>query len=146
MMSTDPATAPTHNPRPYRIVDLNYASVYVKDFADAIAFYSRVYGPPDSVDQDKAIYGWRLRATWFTVFASRAGTCPDSNPRNAEYAVQVAAVEEVDELYGALLAAGAKAYMPPADTRMYEPMRFACVDDPFGVRIDVYCRLGQRSA
>jgi hypothetical protein len=22
---------------------------------------------------------------------------------------------------------------------MYEPMRFACVDDPFGVRIDVYC-------
>ncbi len=28
--------------------------------------------------------------------------------------------------------------MSPADTKMYEPMRFACVDDPFGVRIDVY--------
>ncbi len=22
---------------------------------------------------------------------------------------------------------------------MYEPMRFACVDDPFGVRVDIYC-------
>ncbi len=29
--------------------------------------------------------------------------------------------------------------MPPDDTKIYEPMRFACVDDPFGVRIDVYC-------
>jgi hypothetical protein len=26
----------------------------------------------------------------------------------------------------------------PEDTEMYEPMRFCCVDDPFGVRIDVY--------
>jgi hypothetical protein len=24
---------------------------------------------------------------------------------------------------------------------MYEDMRFSCVDDPFGVRIDIYCPL-----
>ena len=29
--------------------------------------------------------------------------------------------------------------MEPEDTCMYEPMRFCCVDDPVGIRIDVYC-------
>jgi uncharacterized glyoxalase superfamily protein PhnB len=65
----------------------------------------------------------------------------ESNPRNTEFAIQVAAVEEVDRLHHALIAAGAKEYMAPADTRMYKPMRFACSDDPFGVRIDIYCPL-----
>ena len=32
-------------------------------------------------------------------------------------------------------------YSKPTDTKMYEPMRFACVDDPFGVRVDIYCPL-----
>jgi hypothetical protein len=40
------------------------------------------------------------------------------------------------------MAAGARPCMAPRDTSMYEPMRFGCVDDPFGVRIDVYCRVG----
>ena len=33
----------------------------------------------------------------------------------------------------------AKDCWTPEDTEMYEPMRFSCVDDPFGVRINVYC-------
>jgi hypothetical protein len=29
--------------------------------------------------------------------------------------------------------------MAPKDTRMYEAMRFCAVDDPVGIRIDVFC-------
>ena len=47
--------------------------------------------------------------------------------------------EQVDLLYQALLEAGTTTCMQPEDGRMYEPIRFCCVDDPVGIRIDVYC-------
>jgi len=125
--------------RPYHIVDLNYVSLYVQDVQAASAFYSQLFGAPASIDEQGPVHGWRMGATWLTLLPSKAGSDPTSNPRNTEFAVQVAATEEVDRLYAALLAAGACGYMAPANTRMYEPMRFACVDDPFGVRIDIYC-------
>ena len=125
--------------RPYQIVDLNYVSLYVNDIQNAIAFYSQVFGAPESVDERRMIFGWRMGATWLTVLPSPAGIQPASNPCNTEFAVQVSAVDEVDRLYQALIQAGAKVCMPPQDTAMYEPMRFSCVDDPFGVRIDIYC-------
>jgi len=128
-----------HDLRLYRIVALNYVSLYVKDFSDAIAFYTQVFGPPESVAESGKVVGWRMGSTWLTVFPSSAGTAHDSNPRNTEFAIQVAAAEDIDRLYGALIGAGAKECMAPEDTTMYEPMRFACVDDPFGVRIDIYC-------
>lgn len=130
--------------RPYHIVDLNYVSLYISDFQAAIAFYSSFLGAPESVDEQGVTYGWRLGATWLTLFDGKAGPTRGHNPRNTEFAMQVADPTEVDLLYAALLAAGAKSYMAPEDTRMYEPMRFACVDDPFGVRIDIYCPLVQR--
>ena len=83
-----------------------------------------------------------MGTTWLTVFPSRAGTDPAGNPRNAEFAVQVATPAEVDLLHTTLTAAGARTVMAPADTVMYEPMRYCCVDDPFGMRIDVYCPIG----
>jgi hypothetical protein len=58
-----------------------------------------------------------------------------------EFAIQVASPEEVDRLHQAFVSAGAKNSWTPEDTRMYEPMRFSAVDDPFGVRIDIYCPL-----
>jgi uncharacterized glyoxalase superfamily protein PhnB len=67
------------------------------------------------------------------------------NPRNTEFAIQLATPDEVDRLYGALITAGATFCRAPSDTRMYEPMRYCCVDDPFGVRIDVYCPAGRSS-
>ncbi|MFN8444726.1 MAG: hypothetical protein U0175_28330 [Caldilineaceae bacterium] len=39
----------------------------------------------------------------------------------------MATAEEVDRLYQEMIEAGAQSYMAPADTRMYEAMRFACV-------------------
>jgi uncharacterized glyoxalase superfamily protein PhnB len=89
------------------------------------------------VDEDGAIYGWQMGSTWLTLFPSKEGTQKGSNPQNTEFAIQVTAPEEVDALYQALIAAGAKKGWEPFDTTMYEEMRFCYVDDPFGVRIDV---------
>ena len=83
-MNADPANSVSPNGRPYRIVGLSYFSVYVKDFQEAIAFYGRVFGPPESVDAKGAIYGWRMGATWLTVFPSKIGTDHDGNPRKGE--------------------------------------------------------------
>jgi uncharacterized glyoxalase superfamily protein PhnB len=87
------------------------------------------------------IVGWRMGATWLTLFPSKESPHPGSNPRNAEFAIQVATPDEVDALYQAFIEAGAKKGWEPFDTEMYEPMRFSCVDDPFGVRIDIICPL-----
>ena len=130
------------NPPPVRIIGLGYVSVYVADVPAAVAFYTRVFGPPAAEDARNAFVGWRMGTTWLTVFPSRAGTDPAGNPRNAEFAVQVATPAEVDLLHTTLTAAGARTVMAPADTVMYEPMRYCCVDDPFGMRIDVYCPIG----
>lgn len=138
-MNADTPDSVVENNRPFRIVDLNYVSLYAEDFSDALAFYTRVFGAPENAVENELTYGWRMGRTWMTLFPAAAGTVHGSNPRNAEFAVQVAAAEEVDALYGELIAAGAKNCMAPSDTEMYEPMRFACVDDPFGVRIDIYC-------
>lgn len=145
-MNTETATSiipPTHPPthRPYTIVNLNYITLYIKDFNEAVAFYRQVFGAPDNIGVKEEIIGWRMGATWLTLFPSSSAPFNDSNPRNAEFAVQVSSVDEVDMLHGALIGAGAKSCMRPHDTSMYEPMRFACVDDPFGVRIDIYCPL-----
>ena len=125
--------------KPFQIVDLNFVSLYMLNLEEAVAFYAKIFGPPDQVYEKGPHYGWELGATWLTLFESKAGTVPESNPRNAEFAIQVAEPDEVDRMYDAFLAAGAKKCMVPEDTEMYVPMRFCCVDDPFDVRIDVYC-------
>jgi predicted 3-demethylubiquinone-9 3-methyltransferase (glyoxalase superfamily) len=86
-----------------------------------------------------------MGSTWLTVFSSKDGTKVGNNPQNAEFAIQVSAPEEVDALYEALIAAGGKEGWEPSDTSMYEEMRFAYVDDPFGMRIDIYCLLPRES-
>ena len=131
----------TEKEKPFKIVDLNFVSLYFLNLEEAVAFYSKIFGSPDWHYEKDPHYGWKMGATWLTLFESKGGTVKGSNPRNAEFAIQVAEPTEVDRLYEALLAAGAKKCMVPEDTEMYVPMRFCCVDDPFGVRIDVYCLL-----
>ncbi len=48
--------------------------------------------------------------------------------------------EEVDRLYEAFVAAGAKGE-PPTNELMYEPVRMCVLTDPFGVSILVGCFL-----
>lgn len=136
-MNEERGTNADFSSNPFRIVGVNYVSLYVKDFEAAVEFYSRILDPPTYEEKDT--YGWKMGTAWLTIFPSKYGTSKGSNPCNAEFAIQVATPEAVDELYERFLEAGAKDYFPPEDTTMYEPMRFACVDDPFGVRIDVYC-------
>jgi predicted enzyme related to lactoylglutathione lyase len=123
----------------FTIVDLNFMSVYVKDYDRAIEFYSSVFGVPSEAHDKSDHVGWQMGRTWFTVLPARGGLEKDRNPCNAEFAIQVSAVHEVDALFQVLIREGAKHCMPPEDTEMYDKMRFCCVDDPFGVRIDVYC-------
>ena len=121
----------------FTITGLRFPSFYLKDFEEAVAFYTRVFGPPELVEP--RIKGWKMGDTWLTFFpAEDMGTDPNGNPRNAEFAIQVAKPEQVDVLYNLLLEAGATTCRPPEDTQMYDPMRYCCVDDPFGIRIDVY--------
>ena len=82
-----------------------------------------------------------MGATWLTLSPSKEGTYKGSNPRNSEFAIRVLRPEEVDVLHQLLINAGAKSCWGPEDTSMVEEMRNSCVDDPFGVRIDVYCPL-----
>jgi uncharacterized glyoxalase superfamily protein PhnB len=126
--------------QPFTIVSLKFPSFYLKDFDKAVAFYTKIFGL--SHNPEPRIQGWKLGDTWLTLFpAEDLGHDPDANPRNAEFAIQVAMPEQVDVLYHAFLDAGAKSLMPPEDTEMYDKMRFCAVDDPFGIRVDVYCPL-----
>ena len=63
-MDTTPAYPIEPKDRAYRIVNLGYVSLYVKDLQPAITFYSQVFGPPDSLDAQKDIYGWRMGSTF----------------------------------------------------------------------------------
>ena len=121
----------------FNIVALNYVTMYIKDYEAAIQFYTHIFGPADNITE--SFYGWRMGTTWLTLFPSKDGTHKDSNPRNAEFAIQVSSPEEVDRLHTIFIEAGAKNAWTPEDTEMYEAMRFSCVDDPFGMRIDIYC-------
>ena len=124
----------------YRVVGLAYPSFYIKEYAKAVAFYTEVFGEPST--NLERIKGWKLGNTWLTLFPSAdQGADPDSNPVNAEFAVEVSRPEEVDLLWAAMVAAGASPGWEAEDTEMYERMRFAYVDDPVGIRIDIYCPL-----
>lgn len=125
--------------KPFTVIGAFYPSFYVHDFEQAIEFYAAVFGPPD--EDQESFKGWKLGHTWLTIFPAQEGTDPAGNPRNAEFALQVASPAEVDVLYQALVAAGAKPVWNPEDTWMYEDMRFSCVDDPFGIRLDIICPL-----
>jgi catechol 2,3-dioxygenase-like lactoylglutathione lyase family enzyme len=130
--------------RPWRVVDLDYVSLYVEEFEKAVAFWTALFGPPEFKEQETTL-GWKMGATYLTLFPAAHGTVPGSNPRNAEFAIRVEAPGQVDALLEAMVEQGAKVVMGAQDTWMYEKMRYGCVDDPFGVRIDVYCPAGAAS-
>ena len=122
----------------YGITGLRFPSFYILDYERAVAFYTTVFGPPPYAQP--RIKGWRLGDTWLTLFpAADLGHNPEGNPQNAEFAIEVGEPEAVDRLYDALVAAGAVTVRAPSDTVMYDPMRICVVDDPVGIRIDVYC-------
>jgi len=49
-MTTAPPSPTPDAGRPYRVVDLNYFTLYVDDFQAATAFYTRVFCPPGGLN------------------------------------------------------------------------------------------------
>lgn len=123
--------------RGFEVAGLAYVTLYIEDYEKAVAYYTGVFGEPDC--KQAQFMGWAMGDTWLTVFPSKTGNAPGKNPRNMEFAVRVKAREQVDVLHARLVELGGVDKWTPEDTEMYDKMRFACVDDPFGVRIDVYC-------
>ncbi|MCB9135095.1 MAG: VOC family protein [Anaerolineales bacterium] len=124
----------------FQVIGLRFPTFYLKNFEKAVAFYAKIFGPAPV--SEPRLKGWKLGDTWLTFFpAEGMNIDPNTNPRNAEFAIQVGEPEQVDILYKAFLEAGAKTCMAPEDTKMYDKMRFCAVDDPFGIRVDVYCPL-----
>ena len=45
--------------KPFHIIDLNYISLYIRDFQQAITFYMQVFGAPAAWMQSKPPMGGR---------------------------------------------------------------------------------------
>lgn len=125
----------------FGISGLNYVSLYPADHRAALDYYAAVFGPLDVENPHDGVWGWRMGSTWLTVFPGKFGPDPEGTTKNVEFAIEMTSREEVDHLFEAFVAAGVRNSVAPNDTVMYEPMRYAYVDDPFGVRIDIYCPL-----
>ena len=114
------------------------ATLYYQDYQEALAFYTKVLGPPAYVE-DENTHGWQVGETWLTLFPSKNG-----NPQNVEVPLYVDSPEEVDRLYQAFIASGAKGE-PPDNNLMYEPVQICILTDPFGVSILIACSLVEQN-
>ena len=45
----------------FRVVDLNYVSLYLEDLDGGVEFYGELFGPP--VYREGRLFGWRMGAT-----------------------------------------------------------------------------------
>ena len=124
---------PPPEPR-FEIRGIGGVSIFVADFATALAYYTEVLGSPDYVEGDNT-RGWRLGNAWLTLFPST-----DGGPHNADIQLELATCAEAERLHEALIAAGGTG-QPPSDELMYIPMRFCSATDPFGTQWVIYSPL-----
>lgn len=110
----------------WNLVGASGVSIYVSDYAPALAFYDKVFGQPH-YKEGADTHGWRLGRTWLTLFQSREGS-----PRNTEISLELGSKAEVDRLYQSFLSAGAQGD-PAQETLMYVPVYAAFLSDPFGL-------------
>jgi len=124
-------------PKPkFDFIGLHGVALFINDYEAAVAYYSKVLGPPAYVE-GKYTNGWRIGDIWLTLFPSKAGS-----PKNTEIHFLVNSPKEADRLHQAFIDAGGKGE-PPSDQLMYEPIRYCSVQDPFGTNILVVSRLPQ---
>lgn len=123
-----------------RLVGVAYPSFYVADIDAAVEFYARLLGRPET-GEGVDFRGFPIGADRLTLFPARHGPHPDTGPRNAEFAIRVREPADVDVVHQKFVDLGARTVTAPRDTWMYRRMRFCCVDDPFGIRVDVFCPL-----
>ncbi len=108
-------------------------SIFVKQYAEALAYYTEVLGRPNYVEGEFT-HGWRMGDAWFTLFPAKAG-----GPQQMEVTIMMDSVAEAERLQAALIAAGGTGEAP-SDQLMYEPIRFCAVQDPFGTNLLIIAR------
>lgn len=101
-------------------------TLYFEDYEAAVAFYSRVLGPPAYVE-GKGTRGWPIGSGWLTLLQGKSGA-----PRNVEVTFRMENPEEAERLQRAFIEAGADG-PAPSDQLMYEPIRSCPVRDPYGL-------------
>jgi len=126
---------PAPQPR-YLLRGILGATLYYQDYPAALSFFEHVFGPPAYLEGENT-HGWRIGDSWLTVFPAR-----EDSSRNVEVPIYLQTPEEVDRLYAAFLAAGAKGE-EPIDTLMYLPVRMAMVTDPQGVTFNLVYEYGE---
>jgi GNAT superfamily N-acetyltransferase len=131
---TDPPPEPH-----YRFSGSFGVTLFLEDFATAVAYYERVLGPPAYV-QGEGTRGWRIGDGWLTFLKGSKG-----GPRNVEFTLELETAEEAEELQRAFIAAGGQG-PAPSDQLMYRPVRSCPVIDPFGTEIMIICPLETSAA
>jgi len=112
----------------YRFSGSFGVTLFIEDFAAAIAHYERVLGPPAYV-QGEGTRGWRIGDGWLTLLKGSEG-----GPSNVEFTLELETAEEAEKLQKAFIEAGGEG-PAPSDQLMYEPIRSCPVVDPFGTEI-----------
>ena len=128
---------PPPEPR-FRFAGAGGPVLFIHPYAEAVAFYTRVLGPPGYLEGE-GTRGWRIGDAWLTLFPADTGA-----PANTEIGLVMENPEEADRLHAAFLAAGATGE-PPSDQLMYEPIRYAPLTDPFGTNLVIWARLSEEA-
>ena len=120
-------TEPTPQQR-FQFIGSFGITLFFEAFTDAVAFYSKVLGPPAYVE-GKWTRGWRIGSGWLTLLKGSNG-----NPTNVEITLEMTNVAQAEKLQQAFITSGGKG-TPPSDQLMYTPIRSCPVTDPFGTEI-----------
>ena len=123
--------SPQPEPR-YAYRGLLGMTLFFSDYAAAVAYYTRVLGPPAYVEGPFTC-GWRLGETWLTLLKAETGS-----PQNMELTIVMESPQEAERLQAAFIAAGGKGEAP-SDQLMYQPVRYCPVQDPFRTNILIVC-------
>ncbi|MCB0114360.1 MAG: hypothetical protein KDD84_09730 [Caldilineaceae bacterium] len=103
-------------------------TLYFEDYEAAVAYYTRVLGPPAYVE-GSATRGWPIGDGWLTLLQGSFGS-----PQNVEITLQMATPAEAERLQRAFIAAGGEG-PEPSDQLMYRSIRYCPVRDPFGTQL-----------
>ncbi len=125
------------SPRPeprFRLKSSFGVTLFYADYAAAVDFHTRVFGPPAYVE-GQYTRGWPVGDGWLTLLKGDSGA-----PANVEIALELETPAEAEALQRAFLAAGAQG-PAPSDQLMYRPIRSCPVTDPFGVQILIFAPL-----
>ena len=118
---------PAPEPR-YQFQSSFGATLYFQDYQAAIAFYTKVLGPPGYVE-GAGTRGWPIGNGWLTLLQGSQG-----NPQNVEITFELGSAPEAEALQKEFITAGARGQQP-SDQFMYRPVRCCPVLDPFGLAI-----------